>query len=105
MNVVYEYRMVQIPVGTFPERGGHGNAAAYLQELVNFGAEQGWEFFRIDNLGTPAIGGGQVITFRRPRVVPPLPSMPVTYTEQNSPLELEESAQNEEQTEEKPWWR
>jgi len=49
----YEYRMVQIPPNVAVDAAKHkGNeAAAYLQEVVNTHAKDGWEFYRIDRIG------------------------------------------------------
>jgi len=78
---MYEYKMVQVPPNISVEMKKHkGNeAAAYLEDVVNEYAEQGWEFQRIDTIGVElkpgcfgALSGkkeeyGQyyVITFRR----------------------------------------
>ena len=45
--------MVQIPPNiSVKEKAHKGNEAAiYLEEVVNKYASQGWEFYRIDNIG------------------------------------------------------
>ena len=48
----YEYFMVQVPPRIEVKRDtGQGEAAAYLQGIVNQYAGQGWEFYRVDTLG------------------------------------------------------
>lgn len=73
----YEYKMVQVPPNITANRKNIQTAAAdYLQGVVNEHAEQGWEFFRIDDFNTTeqlgCLSGGKtqtysykVITFRR----------------------------------------
>ena len=79
---MYQYRMVQVPPNIAVQAKQHvGNeAAAYLEGLVNAHAQEGWEFFRVDEIGVKVTPGclaslfGQkeafsnyyVITFRRP---------------------------------------
>jgi hypothetical protein len=79
----YEYKMVQVPPNIEVQEGTstRGRAAAYLEGIVNQYAEDGWEFFRVDQVGIrihpgclSALFGGQsrtvvyyVVTFRRPR--------------------------------------
>jgi len=50
---MYIYKMVQVPpnieVRAKEQRGNE--AAAYLQDVVNTHAENGWEFYRIDTIG------------------------------------------------------
>lgn len=55
----YTYKMVQIPPNISVEARKHkGNeAAAYLQEVVNAHAEDGWEFQRIDSIGVQTTAG------------------------------------------------
>lgn len=79
--MIYEYKMVQIPPTIeVSAKGQKGNeAAAYLEELANRFAPDGWEFYRVDSVGvaTPAgcFAPGQpakvesyyVVTFRRSR--------------------------------------
>jgi len=50
---MYTYKMVQIPPNISVQMKEHkGNeAAAYLQNVVNEHAENGWEFYRIDSIG------------------------------------------------------
>lgn len=74
----YEYRMVQIPPTiALSGREKGGEAAAYLAKVANEQAQQGWEFYRVDQLGVAepqgclSTGGPQmrmyyVVTFRRP---------------------------------------
>lgn len=49
----YEYKMVQVPpvinVKAKNHQGGEG--AAYLEEVVNQQASDGWEFYRVDTIG------------------------------------------------------
>lgn len=48
----YEYKMVQVPPTIEVGREQRGNeAAAYLQAVVREQAEQGWEFYRVDQIG------------------------------------------------------
>lgn len=77
---MYKYKMVQVPPNISVEMKNHkGNeAAAYLENVVNKYASQGWEFYRIDSIGVDlkpgcfaALGGQKaesnlyyVITFR-----------------------------------------
>lgn len=75
--MTYEYKMVQVPPNIIAKRKNIQTAAAdYLQEVVNQYAQQGWEFFRIDDFSTEesagCFSGGKstmrfykVITFRR----------------------------------------
>jgi transcription elongation factor Elf1 len=78
---VYRYKMVQIPPNVRVEQGAttKGRAAAYLEEVVNDEAADGWEFYRVDAIGVvvpPGCLAGlfgarstqitySVITFRR----------------------------------------
>jgi hypothetical protein len=50
---VYRYKMVQIPPHIEVEEGTptSGRAAAYLEEVVNDEAMDGWEFYRVDEIG------------------------------------------------------
>ena len=76
----YQYKMVQIPANisvSGVERGRE--AAQYLENVVNQEARQGWEFYRVDEIGVEVRPGclmalfGQkatytqyyVVTFRR----------------------------------------
>lgn len=79
--MTYEYKMIQIPPNISVQAKSHkGNeAAAYLQNVVNNEATEGWEFYRVDSIGVEVQPGclaglfGQrsegttyhVITFRR----------------------------------------
>ena len=78
---MYEYKMIQIPPNVAVEMKRHkGNeAAAYMEQVVNEYAQQGWEFYRVDPVGVSLSPGclaslfGQkeqqvqyhVITFRK----------------------------------------
>ena len=82
----YTYKMVQVPpsisVRSKDFRGGE--AAAYLESVVNQYAAQGWEFHRVDSIGVHVatgclaslFGAGSrqytyyVITFRAPAPPP-----------------------------------
>jgi hypothetical protein len=79
---MYEYRMVQVPPTIVLKKNtGTGEAAQYLQYIVDQEAAQGWEFYRVDQIGvkqSPGCGGmllGQkeyttvyyVVSFRRER--------------------------------------
>jgi len=49
----YQYKMVQVPPVIrikYKEQQG-GEAAAYLEEIVNQQAREGWEFYRVDPIG------------------------------------------------------
>lgn len=69
---MYTYKMVQIPPAiTVKQKEAKGQEAAwYLQELVNRAAAEGWEFYRVDEVGVLAtagcmakvFGGGNVYT-------------------------------------------
>jgi hypothetical protein len=50
---MYEYKMVQVPPTIQLQTRDHvGNEAAlYLQSIANEQAAQGWEFFRVDEVG------------------------------------------------------
>ena len=47
------YKMVQMPPNIQIDEGTstEGKAAAYLQEMVNLYSAQGWEFYRVDEIG------------------------------------------------------
>jgi hypothetical protein len=49
----YQYKMLQVPpvirVKAKEQQGGE--AAAYLEEVVNDWAQKGWEFYRVDPIG------------------------------------------------------
>lgn len=49
----YEYKMVQVPPNIQVEQKDYqgGEAAAYLEEIVNAWAAKGWEFYRVDSIG------------------------------------------------------
>ncbi|HHF5978600.1 TPA: DUF4177 domain-containing protein [Haemophilus influenzae] len=75
--MAYTYKMVQVPPNIIANRKNITTAAAdYLQDVVNEWAENGWEFWRIDNFSTEekagCLSGGKltmctykVITFRK----------------------------------------
>ncbi|MGE6385321.1 DUF4177 domain-containing protein [Pseudomonas sp. NPDC078416] len=79
---MFVYKMVQVPPNVEVQaKNQKGNeAAAYLQNVVNQHAGDGWEFYRIDTIGVAVQPGcfaglfGQkaelsqyyVISFRRP---------------------------------------
>lgn len=76
---MYEYFMVQVPPNIQVKQSSGQDAAAYLQNVANQYASQGWEFYRVDTVGVMVapgclgmlMGGKQsfneyyVITFRR----------------------------------------
>jgi len=49
----YQYKMVQVPPVIRIKAKEHqgGEAAAYLEEIVNQQAQSGWEFYRVDSIG------------------------------------------------------
>lgn len=55
----YTYKMVQVPPSIEVQASKHkGNEAAiYLQTIANDLAEDGWEFYRIDNIGVNVKAG------------------------------------------------
>lgn len=77
----YQYKMIQVPQVISIKAKNHqgGEAAAYLEEIVNEHAKSGWEFYRVDSIGVHTAPGcigslfGQteqtivyyVITFRK----------------------------------------
>jgi hypothetical protein len=78
----YEYRMIQAaPAVQASKVGPKGQEAAkYLERVVNEGAVDGWEFYRMDSLsehrpagclgiGQPEVNQYYVVTFRRPKAV------------------------------------
>ncbi|TNL11462.1 DUF4177 domain-containing protein [Kosakonia cowanii] len=75
---MYTYKMVQVPpnISVKAKDNKNGIAAAYLQEVVNTQAVDGWEFQRVDTIGIEeragCFGGSKVgfanyyvITFRK----------------------------------------
>jgi len=46
----YEYSTVSFP-STDREIGGQAQIASYLEQLVNGRASEGWEFYRVDQIG------------------------------------------------------
>ncbi len=78
--MVYQYKMIQIPPSVTVERAERGTeAASYLQRIANEQAKNGWDFYRVDEIGVEvkpgclaALFGGKasytqyyVITFRK----------------------------------------
>lgn len=79
---MYQYKMIQVPPNIQVQAKEHrGNeAAAYLENIVNTTARDGWEFYRVDEIGVKVSPGclaallGQkdvfsnyyVISFRKP---------------------------------------
>ena len=55
----YTYKMVQIPpnISVDSRKKKGGEAAYYLQNVVNEHAEDGWEFQRIDQIGVQTTAG------------------------------------------------
>jgi hypothetical protein len=87
----YEYKMVQVAEHVVVrEEALKGNeGAAYLQGVVNEQAQQGWEFFRVDEMSLsvsrPELFGTRsqgpvtrfyVVTFRRPPKSPGAATQP-----------------------------
>ncbi|MGH7596511.1 MAG: DUF4177 domain-containing protein [bacterium] len=57
--MAYEYKMVQIPQDvTVKMKEQRGNeAAAYLESIANSKTAEGWEFYRVDEVGVMARPG------------------------------------------------
>lgn len=53
----YEYRMEQIPPTIVVQEAKGREAADYLQRIVNRLANDGWEFFRVDEVGVHVAPG------------------------------------------------
>lgn len=51
--MAYQYKMVQVPptISISSKEDEEGIAAAYLEEIVNQKAQEGWEFYRVDSIG------------------------------------------------------
>lgn len=48
----YNYKMVQVPPTIVLKKDtGQGEAAQYLQSIVAQEAVEGWEFYRVDEIG------------------------------------------------------
>lgn len=75
---MYTYKMIQVPpnISVKAKDNKSGIAAAYLEDVVNALAVEGWEFQRVDTIGIeerPGCFGGNktaltnyyVITFRK----------------------------------------
>lgn len=55
---MYEYRMVQVPPTIVLKKNtGQGEAAQYLQSVVEQNATGGWEFYRVDQIGVKQAPG------------------------------------------------
>lgn len=79
--IQFRYQMVQIPPTVVVAQTKGNEAADYLQGVVNRYSDNGWEFYRVDQIGVQVAPGcltvllGQraetvhyyVITFRRPK--------------------------------------
>ncbi len=72
----YQYRMLQVPPNVSVRGVAQGQEAAqYLQTLVNEQARQGWEFYRVDEIGVEVRPGclwallGQKATYTQYYVV------------------------------------
>lgn len=78
---MYRYRMIQVPPTIPVSKSQQGTAAAeYMESVVNEQAAEGWEFYRVDQVGVDvkpgclsSILGRQsatvtyyVLTFRQP---------------------------------------
>jgi hypothetical protein len=63
----YQYKMVQVPpIIKIKSKEHHGGeAAAYLEEIVNQYAQKGWEFYRVDTLGVHTTPGCLASLFGR----------------------------------------
>jgi len=57
--MAYQYKMIQIPQDvTVKMKEQRGNeAAAYLEAIANDRAAEGWEFYRVDEVGVLARPG------------------------------------------------
>jgi len=75
----YEYKMVQIPPTIAVKKEAGTEAADFLQRLATEQAADGWEYYRVDQLGVasnPGCLSGQragvahyyVVVFRRERI-------------------------------------
>jgi hypothetical protein len=55
----YVYKMIQVPPGINIRAKDYrgGEAAGYLEEVVNQWAAQGWEFYRVDSIGVQVSAG------------------------------------------------
>lgn len=75
----FEYHMIQVPPTIVVREAKGREAADYLQNVVNRNAHEGWEFYRVDEIGVHVTPGclaalvgvraetvsHYVITFRR----------------------------------------
>lgn len=57
--MAYDYKMLQIPPDvTVKMKEKRGNeAAAYLESIANSQTTEGWEFYRVDEIGVLATPG------------------------------------------------
>lgn len=83
MAETYDFKMVQLPQTFVLQKDTGTEIAAYLEKISREMSAQGWEFFRIDQVGVavqPGCMGAltgvkqtmtyyNVVTFRRPRKV------------------------------------
>jgi hypothetical protein len=61
---MYEYKMVQVPPAiVIKKETGEGEAAQYLQSVVNQQSSQGWEFYRVDEIGVKVQPGCLAMLF------------------------------------------
>ncbi|EAU0218288.1 DUF4177 domain-containing protein [Salmonella enterica subsp. enterica] len=71
---MYTYKMIQVPpnISVKAKDNKAGIAAAYLQDVVNEHAADGWEFQRIDTIGIeekPGCFGGNKVNFTQYYVI------------------------------------
>jgi hypothetical protein len=85
----YTYKMVQLPQTILLKQDTGKEIAVYLEKLVCEGSIQGWEFYRIDQVGVatspgclaslsgtkPTMSVYNVVTFRRPVTLKPDPTV------------------------------
>ena len=62
----FKYRMVQIPRTIVVSARKGKEAARYLEDVVNEYAAEGWEFYRVDEIGVQVNPGCLTIFGRRP---------------------------------------
>ncbi len=57
--MIYQYKMIQVPQDvTVKMKDQRGNeAASYLESIANSQAADGWEFYRVDEVGVIARPG------------------------------------------------
>jgi hypothetical protein len=58
-NMSYQYKMMQVPpvIRVKAKDYQGGEAAAYLEEIVNQQSQAGWEFYRVDTIGVQSDPG------------------------------------------------